>query len=79
MNLTESTAERDRPLVSFVLLTYNQEHDVQAALAGAFAQDYRPLQLIISDDGSTDQTKVHIREYLAHNERDDISVQFLLR
>lgn len=49
----ESTA---RPLVTFALFAYNQEKYVQEAVRAALAQDYRPLQIILSDDGSTDRT-----------------------
>lgn len=47
------TAE-DKPLVSFCLKSYNQRRYLKAALDGAFAQTYRPLEIVISDDGSTD-------------------------
>lgn len=40
--------------VSFCLLFHNQAAFVRAALEGAFAQTYSPLEIVISDDGSTD-------------------------
>ena len=43
-------------LVSFCLITYNQENYIEAAVKGAFNQDYDNLEIIISDDGSTDRT-----------------------
>lgn len=46
----------ERPLVTFGLKTYNQLAYVQEALDGAFAQTYRPLEIVICDDGSTDGT-----------------------
>ena len=46
----------ERPLVTFVLLAYNQEQYVRAAIQGALAQDYEPLEIILSDDCSSDQT-----------------------
>ncbi|MFM8735210.1 MAG: glycosyltransferase [Pirellulales bacterium] len=45
-----------RPLVSLCLLAYNQERFVEEAVAGALAQTYEPLQVILSDDASTDGT-----------------------
>lgn len=45
-----------RPLVSLPILTYNQEQYVQDAIRGALAQTYAPLEIIISDDCSTDCT-----------------------
>ena len=43
-------------LVSFCLITYNQESYIADAINGAFNQDYDNLEIIISDDGSTDRT-----------------------
>ena len=42
------------PLVSFCVKSYNQRELLKEALRGAFAQTYRPLEIVISDDGSTD-------------------------
>jgi pyruvyltransferase len=44
------------PLVSFCLLTYNQEEFIEEAINGALMQTYNPLEIIISDDCSTDNT-----------------------
>lgn len=44
------------PMVTFALFAYNQEAYVREAVRAALAQDYRPLQIILSDDGSTDRT-----------------------
>ena len=44
------------PLVSFILLTYNQELYVKYAVEGALTQNYPNLEIIISDDCSTDST-----------------------
>lgn len=46
----------DPPLVSFVLLAYNQERFIRDAVEGAFAQTYAPLEIILSDDCSADRT-----------------------
>jgi len=44
------------PLVTFALFTYNQDKYVLEAIEGAFSQTYSPLEIIISDDSSTDHT-----------------------
>ncbi|MDA3834968.1 MAG: glycosyltransferase [Spirochaetales bacterium] len=44
------------PLVSLLLLTYNQESIVETAVMSAFEQNYSPLEIILSDDCSTDGT-----------------------
>lgn len=46
----------ERPLVTFALFAYNQEKYIREAIEGAFAQTYEPLEIILSDDCSTDQT-----------------------
>jgi glycosyltransferase involved in cell wall biosynthesis len=46
----------DRPLVTFALFAYNQEEYIQQAVEGAFAQTYTPLEIILSDDSSSDRT-----------------------
>jgi glycosyltransferase involved in cell wall biosynthesis len=43
-------------LVSFLLLTYNQQEFVEEAVRSALLQTYQPLEIIVSDDASTDQT-----------------------
>jgi glycosyltransferase involved in cell wall biosynthesis len=50
------TEGKERPLVTFLLLAYNQERFIREAVAGAFAQTYSPLEIILSDDCSPDQT-----------------------
>ena len=45
-----------RPLVTFAIICYQQERYIRDALAGALAQDYQPLQIVLSDDASTDAT-----------------------
>lgn len=46
----------DKPLVSFCLFTYNQEKYIKEAILGALVQNYSPMEIIISDDHSTDNT-----------------------
>lgn len=48
--------------VTFALFAYNQEKYIREAIEGAFAQTYAPLEIILSDDGSTDRTFEIMRE-----------------
>jgi len=44
------------PLISVIIPVYNGAEFLPAALASVRAQAYTPLELIVVDDGSTDQT-----------------------
>lgn len=55
----------DRPPVSLVLLAYNQERFIREAVEGAFCQTYSPLEIVLSDDASSDRTFDIIREMAA--------------
>ena len=46
----------ERPLVSVVIPVYNGEKYLAEALDSVFAQTHRPLEVIVVDDGSTDQS-----------------------
>lgn len=45
-----------RPLVTLALFAYNQERFIAEAITSALAQDYSPLEIVLSDDCSTDET-----------------------
>lgn len=55
------------PLVSYVLTAYNCERFIRNAIQAAFNQTYSPLEIILSDDCSTDRTfdimKEMVEEY----------------
>lgn len=55
-NFDETNIDPERPLVTFALFAYNQEKYIAEAVEGALAQTYSPLEIIISDDCSTDGT-----------------------
>jgi glycosyltransferase involved in cell wall biosynthesis len=44
------------PLVSVIIPTYNYVRYIGRALASLASQDYEPLEIIVVDDGSTDDT-----------------------
>ena len=46
----------EKPLVSLCLMCYNQEKYIEDAFRAALAQDYSPLEIIVSDDCSTDNS-----------------------
>ena len=54
------------PLVTFVVFSYNQETYIEEAIEGALSQTYAPLEIIISDDCSTDMTFEIIKKKLSN-------------
>ncbi|MBH2024900.1 MAG: glycosyltransferase, partial [Flavobacteriales bacterium] len=59
--------ENRNPLVSVVVITYNSSKYVMETLESVKAQTYENIELIISDDGSTDHTIEMCRVWLAQN------------
>ena len=53
------------PLVSMLLIAYRQQASVGAAIAGALAQTYSPLEIVVSDDASGDGTWAAIEAAVA--------------
>ncbi|WP_170094670.1 glycosyltransferase [Simplicispira suum] len=56
--------ESDLPLVTFVLLTYNQEDYIREAVQAAVCQEFSSIEIILSDDCSTDGTFDIMREFV---------------
>lgn len=51
-----------KPLVSVLIVCYNQEKYIKEALVSALEQDYENLEVVVMDDASTDTTQKVIRE-----------------
>lgn len=58
---------KDTPLVSIIVITYNSAKFVLETLDSAKAQTYQNIELIISDDGSTDDTIAICQQWLTAN------------
>jgi GT2 family glycosyltransferase len=50
-------------LVSVVIPTYNREQILGRAIESALAQTYTDLQVVVADDGSSDQTRAVAKSY----------------
>ena len=61
----QASVRSARPLVSILLIAYNQRELVGQAIAGALAQTYSPLEILISDDASGDGTFEAIQSAVA--------------
>lgn len=61
---------QNQPLVSVAVITYNSSATVADTLASVYQQTYKNLELIISDDGSKDNTIEVCREWIeGHKDR----------
>lgn len=50
-------------LVSIVICNHNYERYLAAAIESALGQTYRPVEVIVIDDGSTDGSRALLRDY----------------
>ena len=53
----------DEPLASIIIATYNRSGFLRSALASLFSQDYPAKEIIVVDDGSTDETEAVCGHY----------------
>ncbi len=58
----------DRPLLSIVIPSYNQGKYIRATIDSILSQTYRPLQIIVMDGASKDETVAVLESYAAHPE-----------
>jgi glycosyltransferase EpsE len=58
-----------KPLVSIILPTHNGEHYIAQAIKSVLKQSYDHWELLIINDGSTDQTKDIIERYVKQDSR----------
>src|SRR5438132_6376199 len=67
-----NTSKRRGPvaeLVSIVLPTYNRAHMILPAAASCLEQTYRNIEVLVVDDGSTDDTPTILRQAAAQDRR----------
>jgi glycosyltransferase involved in cell wall biosynthesis len=61
--LSEAVPPDRQPLVSVVMAAYNAAEHVRPALESVLAQDWRPLEVVVVDDGSTDETPQIVQSF----------------
>ena len=55
------------PLVSVLVVTYNQANYIEQTIDSLIQQDYPNVEIIVADDASTDGTADLIQRYLKKN------------
>lgn len=66
-------AEATRPLVSIIVPSYNQGRFIRRTLESILTQDYRPIEILVIDGASTDETLHVLREFESAPELDWVS------
>lgn len=70
--------EGEKGVVSVIIPTYNRQHLVIEAMNSVWQQTYRPIELIVVDDGSTDCTREKLAQWGNNHANDsDFTVQIL--
>ncbi|HEY0973368.1 MAG TPA: glycosyltransferase family 2 protein [Solimonas sp.] len=62
-----SASPDSSPLVSVIVPSFNQGAYIRQTLDSILAQDYRPLEIVVADGGSRDETVAILREYAARH------------
>lgn len=53
------------PLVTVMIPTYNQERFIVRAIESALKQEYRPIEIVVADDCSGDETEAIVARFIA--------------
>lgn len=62
-NRRSAVADSTSPLVSIIVPSYNQGRFIRRTLESILSQDYRPIEIIVIDGASTDDTVAILKEY----------------
>ena len=68
--------ETDRPLVSVIMPVYNHRDFVVDAIKSVYAQTYRPIELIIIDDGSSDNSPEAVKAFIEASPPEGVQIRF---
>ena len=72
MNFLRNFPFNAKPLVSVVVASYNHQAYVQDCLQSVLNQDFQDFEILVTDDGSTDQTVANIEA--VHDKRIQLKV-----
>lgn len=63
---------KNRPFVSIVIPAFNEEKVIKRCLESIVASHYRKLEIIVSDDGSSDHTIEIVKEFMRSHKKGHI-------
>lgn len=66
----------NKELVSVIIPTYNRADFIIKTLDSVLKQSYRPIEILIVDDGSKDNTKEVVEKWARFHKRDDFNLRY---
>lgn len=63
--------------VTIILPTYNGQRYIRQMLDSVSMQDHRPIELVVTDDASTDATVAVVKEWSSAKSADDMTVRLI--
>lgn len=54
---------KNNPLISIIISAYNAENKINKCISALLNQTYKPIEVIVVDDGSTDKTKEIVKKF----------------
>ena len=61
--------KREKYKISIIMPAYNIANEISRSIESVLAQTYKNIELIIIDDGSSDETPQILDDYAKNNER----------
>ena len=72
--MSKKTISSKKPLISVLVCNYNYANYIEETLKSAILQDYVNIEIIIVDDGSTDNSKEVIKNFIKNHPDSNINL-----
>ncbi len=69
--------EQGNSLVSVVIPAYNAEQTIERTVRSVLSQNYRPIEIVVVNDGSTDATSAVLNDIISESGDEQISIRLI--